>query len=227
MGQNNGLKSSTNRRQLLSKPGQKNPRLSAAVGLKREKKNHSLFLDRCRPRGEGAKVCAGRRVETDRNRPLTKHALAEGFTIVPQRRLVTTGSDWSHVVCQVHAQYQPRPVKGHASALLPPTSQQHPAVPRPAKIDQHDAFVAYFDADFTRVGEASAGHLPQHLHAHNLFHLSWWSSVRATDWIVSKSKACRRNESEPPKTAHLPRSGNINSKSLFHSEHITPRWQMY
>lgn len=45
MGQNNGLKSSSNHRQSLSKPRQKNPRLSAAVGLKREK-NHSIFLDR-------------------------------------------------------------------------------------------------------------------------------------------------------------------------------------
>lgn len=74
MGQNNGLKSCTNRRQLLSKPRQKNPRLSAAVGLKREK-NHSLFLDhpdgghadtaacehQCRPRGEGD---GWKRVET-------------------------------------------------------------------------------------------------------------------------------------------------------------------
>lgn len=50
MGQNNGLKSSTNRRQLLPKPRQVNPRLSAAVGLKRSKTTHYFWIARRRTR---------------------------------------------------------------------------------------------------------------------------------------------------------------------------------
>lgn len=56
MGQNNGLKSSTNRRQLLPKPRQVNPRLSAAVGLKRSKTTHYFWIARRRTRPRASLV---------------------------------------------------------------------------------------------------------------------------------------------------------------------------